>query len=77
MFQRDHALKSINFNNFITSSVKSMHCTFYECSNLTELNLSSFDTSHVTEMRLMFFGCQKLVSLNIESFDICFSNAIH
>ena len=43
MFIGCKALTSINFNNFITSSVTSMESMFKNCEELLFLNLTSFN----------------------------------
>ena len=63
-------LKKINFgNNFDTSSTRSMHYMFFNCTSLISLNLSSFITSNVNEIECMFYYCSSLEYLDVSNFN--------
>ena len=68
-FYKCKNLTSVDFTNFDTSAVTSMHSMFNGCSSLTSLDLSSFNTSAVTSMHSMFNGCSSLTSLDLSSFN--------
>ena len=68
-FYKCKNLTSVDFTNFDTSAVTSMHSMFNGCSSLTSLDLSSFNTSAVTSMGYMFWDCGSLTSLDLSSFD--------
>ena len=68
-FYKCKNLTSVDFTNFDTSAVTSMHSMFNGCSSLTSLDLSSFNTSAVTSMDSMFWDCSALTSLDLSSFD--------
>ena len=68
-FQSFTKLKSIIFDNFDTSKVKSMRAMFRVCSGLTNIDLSKFDTSKVTDMSYMFRECSELTSMDLSKFD--------
>lgn len=62
-------LQTINFDNFDTSRVKTMHWMFNNCKELKNLDLSHFDTSNITNMQRMFSSCKNLENLSLSSFD--------
>ena len=68
-FYKCKNLTSVDFTNFDTLAVTSMHSMFNGCSSLTSLDLSSFNTSAVTSMGYMFWDCGSLTSLDLSSFD--------
>ncbi len=62
-------LTSFDAQNFVTSSVTSMHYLFDGCSSLVNIDhLDQFNTSNVTDMSGMFYYCSKLTSLDLSSF---------
>ncbi len=60
-------LSRIEFKGIDTSLVKSMHCTFQDCT-IDSLDLSDFNTSNVTDMSNMFYGCYAK-ELDVSSFN--------
>lgn len=61
------ALKSVNFNNFNTSSSTSFRAMFNTCEKLTNLDLSSFTSANVTDTAFMFLNCKSLTHLDIRN----------
>ena len=62
-------MKSLNIQNFDTTSVTSMQHMFQNCSSLTSINLNQFVTDNVLQMNYMFNGCTSLTELNLYSFN--------
>ena len=69
MFYNCSNIYEINFLNFDTSQVMTMHNMFCHCELLTSLNLSNFDTSNVLDMSYMFYFCELITSLNLSNFN--------
>ena len=69
MFEGCNQLRSINLNNFDTSSITDMSYMFAGCINLIRLNVSKFETANVIDMSSMFIDCYSLTSLDVTSWN--------
>ena len=58
-------VKSIDFKNFIWSSVTSMKNMLTGCNSLESINLGDINTAPVTDVGSMFEGCTKLTAIDI------------
>ena len=69
-FQDGFDIIYLDFSNFDTSNVISMHCMFHECKNLKEIKgLNAFNTNKVTNICAMFQRCYELEYLDLSNFD--------
>ena len=57
------SLRSLDLNNFDTSTYKSLDSIFYNCTSLTSLNIPNLKTSGMTSFKSLFYGCSSLTSL--------------
>ena len=64
---RERSLLSV-LEMYLTS-LTTMYCMFFSCTNLTSIDVSSFNTSNVTDMNCMFYRCRSLTSLDLSNFD--------
>ena len=62
-------IKTIRFENFDTSKVKTMKNMFMQCYGLQELDLSGWDTRNVTNMSYMFEKCNNLTTLDVSNWN--------
>ena len=61
---------SLDYSNFDTSNIISMHRMFHECKNLKEIKgLNIFNTNKVTNMCAMFQRCYEIDYLDLSNFD--------
>ena len=69
-FQDGFNIISLDFPNFDTLNVISMHRMFHECKNLKEIKgLNIFNTYNVTNMCAMFQRCYEIDYLDLSNFD--------
>ena len=69
MFNRQKALKTIDFGDMDTSNVENMEYMFAQCSELQSLDVSHFDTGKVTLMDWMFSYLYKVPVIDVSGFD--------
>ena len=53
-------IRNIKIDQWNTSNVTKMHCTFLNCNEFVGDGLETWDTSNVTDMISMFAGCKNL-----------------
>ena len=66
MFNRCHALKSVDLSSFNTDNVTNMAFMFVECKALESLDLTSFNMENVTTTEEMFHTCSALKTITCD-----------
>ena len=69
MFYGLNNILTIDFSNFDSSQVTSMHSMFHGCLELKSINFNNIKTSLVKDMEDMFYACNSLISLDLTNFD--------
>ena len=65
-FKDRTSLKSVDFEGFNFSNVRSMSKMFMNCTSLKSIDLSFLATTYVTDMSSLFEGCINLSDVNLE-----------
>ena len=63
MFNKCHALKSVDLRTFKTGNVNRMSEMFAECNALSSLDLTSFNMDNMQVTQRMFFKCTSLTTI--------------